>query len=148
MLSPTSSYGVFILLCLTTCNEEKGNKTFTPRLTSSLVLCWTQAEGEGSLEERCCVNCLLGERLLPRIRHGEVCNSIAPFSSTFQMKSTRRGASTTYIRTTLVRHSITSWTGSWKHQAFLPCGRVPQRRVPGVQDPIIIPIISHLLAQQ
>lgn len=38
------------LVSLSTCKEEKGNKAFTPWLTSSLFLCWTQAEGEGNLE--------------------------------------------------------------------------------------------------
>lgn len=66
----------------------------------------------------------------------------------FQMKTTRRGANTNHIKTTLLRHCITPWTGSWRHKVFLPYGRVPQRSVSGVQYPIIFPIISHLLAQQ
>lgn len=118
------------LSSLSTCKEEKGKNVFTRKAftPSSLFLCWTQAEGEGNLEQRCCVNCLLGERLLPRIRHGEVCNSISPFSSTFQMKTARRGANTNHIKTTLLRYCITSWTGSWKHKVISSLWQSPSEK--------------------
>ena len=53
-------------------------------------------------------------------RHDEVCNSISPFSSTFQMKTTRNGANTNYIITPLLRRDtcIVSQTGSWKHKVI------------------------------
>lgn len=49
-------------------------------------------------------------------RHGEVCKSVLPFSSTFQMKTTRNGANTNNIITTLLRRDthVMSQTGSWK----------------------------------
>lgn len=53
-------------------------------------------------------------------RHGEVCNSISPFSNTFHMKTTRNGANTNHIITTLLRRDthITSQTGGWKHKVI------------------------------